>query len=271
MRRAGACVVPCFVAVVRSLAGAPQTTVLSTPVIASGAPVYGQTLTVVTKLSPFTPASDPAQNGMVVFSVDGHSTTPTPLDPTGAAAISLSFLPGPHTIAAQFSGSNLFLPASSATLVFQASKATPGVTISAPPAQIGQPVTIRAAVSLPVGSSGTPGGQVDFMNSGSAIASCTGVKIQSGAAICNTSFPQTGFYTITATYTGDSNTNPATGTFFVSVGKLAPSLYVARTPSAPVYGDSVTIGTLALGPQGGPTPTGIVRIFWGPGSFPVTL
>src|SRR5215472_7807752 len=107
MRRAGGSVVPCFVAIVRSLAGAPQTTTLSTPVTA-GAPVYGQTLTVVTRLSPFTPASNPAQNGTVVFSVDGQSTTPTPLDATGTAAISLSFLPGTHTIAAQFNGSTLF-------------------------------------------------------------------------------------------------------------------------------------------------------------------
>jgi hypothetical protein len=55
------------------------------------------------------------------------------------------------------------------------------------------------------------------------------------------------------------------------VGKLAPSLYLASAPAAPLYGDLVTIGTLALGAQGAATPTGTVTLSWETGSAVVTL
>ena len=52
---------------------------------------------------------------------------------------------------------------------------------------------------------------------------------------------------------------------------LAPNVYLASTPSTPVYGDQVTIGALVLGGQSNPTPTGTVSVSWGGGSVQITL
>jgi uncharacterized protein (TIGR03437 family) len=52
---------------------------------------------------------------------------------------------------------------------------------------------------------------------------------------------------------------------------LAPNVYLASTPSTPVYRDQVTIGALVWGGQGNPTATGTVTVSWGGGSVQITL
>jgi uncharacterized protein (TIGR03437 family) len=101
-------------------------------------------------------------------------------------------------------------------------------------------------------------GTVDFTRNGSPLTGCTGVSVQNGAALCTTTFPQLGGLTLGARYNGDANTSPSNGSLPLSVGKVAPSPYLAAAPTAPIFGAPVTITTLVLGANGVAAPTGNV-------------
>lgn len=78
---------------------------------------------------------------------------------------------------------------------------------SANPANIGQPITFTATVSS---TSGTPIGNVTFMDGGATITGCSSVPVTSGKAECPTSGLSQGNHTITARYSGNVNYAPST-------------------------------------------------------------
>jgi hypothetical protein len=65
----------------------------------------------------------------------------------------------------------------------------------------GQSVTFTVAL---MGSSGTPGGTVNFQSNGASIAGCSAVAIASGKAACTTSSLMGGTYKITGLYSGNA-------------------------------------------------------------------
>ena len=134
------------------------------------------------------------------------------------------------------------------------------LTMSPASALVG-PVTIYAYVTPTPGPPGVvPAGTVDFTVDGSAIPGCTGLAVGGGFAMCRTNFPQPSTYTVSTAYSGDANTAPSSASLQLVVMKLAPSVYLAYTPSALAYGDPFTIGALVLGLLGGPMPGGTVTI-----------
>ena len=99
---------------------------------------------------------------------------------------------------------------------------------------------------------------MDFANGSSAISGCTKVPVQSGVAICNTSFGQLGSYVIGTVYSGDSNTTSSMGSLTLTVGKCSAGTYLAADPTSPANGAAVTLGFLAIGAVGVAAPTGTV-------------
>ena len=78
---------------------------------------------------------------------------------------------------------------------------------------------LKAAVTVLGRGTGAPGGTVDFSNGSNPMAGCTGVPLQSGVAQCTTTFAQIGAYTISASYSGGTNTTAATASMQLTVGK----------------------------------------------------
>lgn len=234
-------------------AAAPQpTTTVLTQV--SGTPVYGSTLS-------FRAAVD-AQLGSVTFVVDGQVLAPVTLDGRGYAFLDYTFAPGPHTIAANYSGSTgVYLASTATALTLDIAKSTPAVTLSNTAAQIGQPVALTAAVVPP--GAGLAGGKVAFASAGVPIAECAAVQVQYRTAVCNTRFAALGSLLITAQYLGDDNTNTATGTGQVTVGKAVAGVYLASAPDPAVWGTSATVNALVLGADNVAAPTGTVTFSTG--------
>jgi uncharacterized protein (TIGR03437 family) len=225
---------------------------------APAAPAYGIPVTLSALLLGAQGVAAPA--GSVQF-FDGLTAVPSQsLSADGRASRTAPLTVGIHAISAIYSGdANYTFTALSAPdpLILAVGKAPTVLAVSADPAQIGQPVTLRAAVSLASGT-GSIAGAIGFSIGGQAVAGCTGVALSSASATCQTSFPQLGSYTLAGSFSGDANTLPSTASVAVNVNKAVPGIYLAFTPAAPVYGAPVTLSALVLGAQGVAAPTGTV-------------
>ncbi len=130
--------------------------------------------------------------------------------PSGSATLSVTSLGvGAHTITAQYSGDANYATDTStgvAVTVSQASSAT-AITSSANPSFAGQSVTMTASVT---GTGPTPTGNVIFTSGSTTLGT---VALNGGtAAYTTTSLTSPGTQTITATYSGDANTQASSGT-----------------------------------------------------------
>lgn len=226
----------------------------STPVPATY--YYGEAITYVATVG----AASGTPTGTVTFTVDGTVASPFPVDPAHNASIVLHHSAGAHSVSASYSGDASYLPSVSSTLTQTVNKAATAVAMASNPAQIAQPVAIRAAVTVESPGGGTAGGTVDFAIGTSPIGGCTGVPVQNGVAICNTSVLQLGSFTIGAIYSGDANTTTSGGSLQLTVGKCSAGAYLAADPAAPANGAAVTLGVLVLGAPGLAAPTGSVTI-----------
>jgi len=228
-----------------------------TTAFAPAAPGYGAAVTITATL--VGAAGQPSPTGTVAFS-DGLTALGTaPVSAGGQASVAVSTLiAGTHSIVAVYSGDANYQLATAAAVSVLVGKAATSMALTSNAAQVGQPVTLTAAVTVVSSGSGTPGGTVDFRSGSTAIAGCTGIATQNGSAACNTSFSQTGNYSIGATYNGDGNTTASTATLALTVSKAVAGIYTAATLSAPPYGAAVTVNALLLGATGLPAPGGTV-------------
>ena len=126
----------------------------------------------------------------------------------------------------------------------------------------GQSVTLTATVTVPSGDT-APTGKVEFLNGTTDLG--TGTLTNGVATLTTTALP-VGDNSITADYSGDTDTASSTSTAVpVTVAATATSTTIVTfSPSAPVYGQSVTLtATVApISPATG-TPTGTVEFFDG--------
>ena len=100
----------------------------------------------------------------------------------------------------------------------------PTVTLSSgPKASVGQPVTLRAAVT---GAAGRPTGTIDFALNGLPLDHCQDVALADGVATCTTTPTQAGSVTVAASYGGDSSYAAGTGTLSLAVAKGRQSVVV---------------------------------------------
>src|SRR5579871_294667 len=234
------------------------TSLVSSP---AAAPYYaGQAITYVATVA----AASGTPSGTVIFTVDGVTAAPVQVNSSLTASLVLHPLAGTHSIFAAYGGDANYQSSTSSVLTQSISKAATSIDMASNPPQIAQPVAIRAAVTVKSPGGAVPGGTVDFALGTNPIAACTGIPVQNGVAICNTTFVQTGTLTIGTIYNGDANTSPSGGSLQVTVAKCTPGVYLAADNIAPANGGPVTLGVLVLGANGVPSPTGTVTLSDGP-------
>ncbi len=132
-------------------------------------------------------------------------------------------------------------------------------TVSASPSSpvVGEPINFTATVSDVGGP--TPGGTMTFSDGNGTL--CSDVALSAGTAACSQYYQSTGPETVTASYSGDSGTEPSSGRTTVTVGQASSSTSVSVSPAAPVVGQQVTYTAVVAGdPENtnGPAPTGSV-------------
>ncbi len=166
--------------------------------------------------------------GTVQFQADGAALGgPQTVDGGGHAMASSSALAvGGHSITAAFTSSNPNTLDSSGTLpggqTVQRAETQTGVTSSLNPSEFGQAVTFTAQVSAVSPGAGTPGGTVQFSDSGSDFGAPQNLDGSGRASVPATGLT-VGGHTITATYT------PSGGNYNASAGSVSQTVERART------------------------------------------
>jgi hypothetical protein len=182
--------------------------------------------------------------GTVTFT-NGATVLGTSTLTNGVATLASSTLPtGSDTIAANYSGDSNNNTAT-ASLVQVVNKTTPTLTVSTSgPSTFGAPVTVTAA--LPIGTTGT----VTF-TSGGGLSASGSINPATGAVAIVTTVLPVGSDTITASYSGDTNYNAATGTTTQTVLKANPVVTLTSSTNPSTFNQSVTFtATLPSGATG---------------------
>ncbi|MBU3867072.1 Ig-like domain repeat protein [Streptomyces sp. 4503] len=251
-------------------AAATTTTVVSTP----DPSVPGQSVTFVAQVAPAPPGAG-APTGTVTFDFgDGTPTVTLPLA-NGTATVAHAYpdVPGsPYAVSATYNGDTNFTASvgTDSQTVVQGGTAT-SVTSAPDPSTVGRPVTVATTVTAISPGTGTPTGTVT-LDFGDGTPPVTAPLTGGTATAAHTYTGATGSpYSITATYSGDSNFSASTGTDLQSVGQSSTTTAVASAPDPSATGQPVTVTTTvtAVSPGAG-TPTGTVTVDFGDGTPPVT-
>ena len=132
----------------------------------------------------------------------------TPLTSSSATLSLATLAVGAHTISARYSGDANYSADTSAGIAVTVNQAASGTAVSssANPSFAGQSVTLTAKVT----SDGpTPTGNVTFTSGSTTLAT---VALSGGTAATTSSFDTVGTQMITASYSGDANTQASSGT-----------------------------------------------------------
>lgn len=249
-----------------------QTTLTATP----NPSVYGQPITYTATVA----SGSGTPVGSVTFTEDGQPLgSPVPVGADGKASASIATLPASgttYTIEATFRGTDdsQGVPdyaSSSASLDQRVDQAatTTSVATSAPSyAVTGQVVQFTAGVQAVPPGAGTPTGTVTFTyegdNPGSSSYDTTttlGSATLSGGSATSPSLASLspGEYTVTATYSGDSDFLGSASTVTQYVFADPTTTVVSSSSDPSVYGQAVTLtATVTPNPPGAGTPTGAV-------------
>ena len=189
--------------------GQPTTT---TSLASSANPtVYGQATTLSSSVTASSGSGTPT--GSVTFD-DGSNALGTASLSGAQAAFTVSSLSvGTHSIAAAYSGDTNFLASTSSALsqiVNQASTVT-SLTSSASSPILNTSVTLTANLSVVAPGAGTPTGTITFQE-GSNVLSTSAVG-SSEQATFSTASLSVGTHSLVASYSGDTNFQPSSGTF----------------------------------------------------------
>jgi hypothetical protein len=176
----------------------------------------------------FTATAPAGATGTITFH-DGATIIGTGTLAGNQASVTTSSLTtGSHTITASYGGDSNNSAATSSPLLQIVNKATPIVTVTTSgPSTSGSPVTITT--TLPPGTTGT----VTVTSGGVTLG--TGTVNASGTVTITTTVLPIGTDPITASYGGDANNNPATGTTTQTVAKTVATvtLISSANPSYP--------------------------------------
>ena len=171
---------------------------------------------------------------------------PAPLSSSGTASCSETFQsPQAQSISATYSGdSNTFTSSGEATATV--TKAATSTALSSSPVSpsFGQALTYTATVLLdaPATDGPAPTGTISFTE-GTAIV-CADVPVSKTApytATCSQSYLPPGSETVTATYSGDTNTLTSSGQAVLAVSTATTSTSVSASPASPTFGQAVTL------------------------------
>ena len=218
-----------------------QTVTKATPSVAltssANPSTFGQSVT-------FTATLPTNATGTVTFT-SGSTALGTITLASGTAAVSTSALPaGSDPITATYNGDSNNTNATG-SLSQTVNKATPVVTVTTSGGStFGNPVTITT--TLPVGTTGTV-----TITSGGVTLGSGPVNPTTGTVTISTSTLPVGSDPITASYGGDTNNNPATGSTTQTVTKAQPTVGLTSSLNPSNTGQSVTFtATLTSGATG---------------------
>ncbi|MFE6739323.1 Ig-like domain repeat protein, partial [Streptomyces tubercidicus] len=234
----------------------------------------GQPVTFVARVAP-TPPGAGAPSGTVTFDF-GDGTTPVTMPMAGGSATVTHAYPDaaelPYPVTATYSGDDNFTASTGTdSQTVQQAATTTAVDLAPQPSVAGQPVTVTATVAaVPPGVAVATGTVTFDFGDGTPPVD---VPLTDGTAAISHAYAGTAAspYTVTATYNGDGNLEPSTGTGSQSVGPSGSTTTVVSAPDPSTVGEPVTFGATvsALAPGAG-TPTGTVTFDFGDGSTPVT-
>jgi hypothetical protein len=242
----------------------------TTTTVISSAPTIGQgtSVTFTATITP-TQAGGPTLSGTVQFSENGTNigngggTGPVTVS-AGQAVLTTTTLPGGTlAINAVYSGDTNYITSTGSTTETVKPPTTTTISGVPNPSTFGQSVTLTATVSSTLTSPAITG-TVQFSQGGTNIGAA--VTISGGQAHVATSTLAVGSDTITATYSGDANFGPSSGTFAQTVNKITTTDTVVSSALTITVGTSVTFTatlTPASSPGGVPAPTGTVTFFQG--------
>ncbi len=232
-------------AVVVTITKASTTTTLSVNPTTS---TFGQAVTLNASVTP------PLATGIVQF-FNGSTSLGSAVIANNLAQIITTALPvGANSLTAVYSGDANALTSTSAAVVQTVSKAASTTTLSASPAPStsGQSVTLTAAVT-PTGATGT----VQFFSGSTSLGSAT---ITSGQAQLATTALPVGTDSLTAVYSGDSNTAGSTSAAVAqTVSLVSTATALTSSPNPSILGASVTLNA-TVSPAGA---TGAVQFLNG--------
>ncbi len=233
--------------------------------VAPSSSAYGQPVTFKATVVVTSPGAG-APTGTVTFK-DGSTTLGTGTLTTNAGITTASFTTttlavGAHSITAVYAGDVDDVTSSSAALSYAVAKDSTKTSLAATPSSsvYGQTVTFKATVVVASPGAGSPTGTVTFKDGSNTLGTGT---LSTSAGVTSATFTTTlavGTHSIIAIYAGDINdvTNTSTSINY-AVAKDATNTTLTTTPTAAVYGQSVTLkATVAVASPGKGTPTGVV-------------
>jgi hypothetical protein len=262
-----------------TLAQIVQATSTTTKLVASpSASSVNQQVTFTASIVPGV-AGSTSPTGSVTFSytLNGGSSVPLCASvPVGTAsgvttAVCSVALPaaGAYTISAVFAPGDTNFTGSNVTAPLTVSATATTITVGASPTSlsVNQPVTFTATVTPAVAGSTHPTGAVTFsytLNGGSSVILCASASVSTtsgvSSAVCASTLPSSGNYTITAAYTSsDSNFSGGTGTAIQAVGLTLTTTTVVASASTSTVNQSVLFtATVTPATQGSTPPAGTV-------------
>jgi hypothetical protein len=242
-----------------SASGSITPTVTVTPSASPGitGPVgYGVTVT--------GPAGDPTPTGSVLV-WDGTNTCTISSLSGGSGSCSIFEAPGSYSVNATYSGDSNYA-SGLGTANETVDTATPLVTVTPQSGATTGLVDYAVSVTGP-GYLAVPTGSVSVADG--AGGTC-GISFLDDTGSGNCSIEEAaGSFTITATYSGDSNYSLTTGTASETVSPATPTVSV--TPQAGATTGPVSYGVTVAGPAGAVVPTGSVTVSDGTNSCGISL
>ncbi|HKW32657.1 MAG TPA: Ig-like domain repeat protein [Candidatus Acidoferrum sp.] len=227
-------------------------------VATSASPVnLGQTPTLTATIQPS--ASTPA-TGLVAFYDNGSTPLGTAPITNNTAQLQTRVLSvGPHSITAQYSGDTNYSGSTASAIVETVNPAADNVSVSTSSTFYGQPSTFIATVQ-PVGYSGTPTGTLTFSDGTTVLGTGT---LSNGSAQFTTSTLTVGSHSISASYSGDANFQPATSAqVTANVSKVNATTTITSGQNPSTFGQTVQL-TAVVQPVYGGTATGSVTFLDG--------
>jgi Bacterial Ig-like domain (group 3) len=205
---------------------------------------------------------EPVNGGTVTFTGPATGASATLTSPatiagtsvsTASATATANSISGTYNVAASATGANSVI----FVLTNGADSTKTILTTTASPVVVGQTVTLTATVSVLSPGSGTPAGNVVFMDGTTIIGT---VALSGGIATLPLTYTTTGTHSFTAVYAGNTNdigsTSLASG---LTVNPDMTSTALTLSPSTVVVGQTVTLmATVSPVAPGAGTPTGNV-------------
>ncbi|MGA9332951.1 MAG: Ig-like domain-containing protein, partial [Rudaea sp.] len=241
--------------------GATTTALVS----ATNPSVFNQSVTFTATVTATAPAVG-TPTGTVNF-LDGATNIGSgALDASGVATFSTSTLSvATHPITAVYAGDTNFQTSTSAAVsqVVNQGATTTAVVSNSNPSLSGNAVTFTATVAVTAPASGTPTGNVTFMDGATSLGN--GILNASLQATLTTSALSAGTHSITAVYAGDANFSGSTSPAITQTVNQAPAITSANsTIFMPGVAGSFTVTTTGF-------PTGAAMAINETGALPAGL